>query len=150
MMVVARAPLYATESEEKVLRAILNVLSFSKEECSIQNFEDYREITCRSESYKPLEKLSNLIKSQRILDAARSYVLRDSTEKTFKFYLNKQAAFQGRVSFCTFEFGESPLGAISVLVDIGECDRELFLNWLVPETREGRPVNEEAEFRCHG
>ncbi|QOJ79624.1 hypothetical protein IG193_03985 [Infirmifilum lucidum] len=150
MLVVARTPLFATESEEKVIRAVLNVLGFKREDCFIEGIRQYREVVCRTESHKPLEKLASLVRSQRILDAARSYVLKEATSNTFKFYLNKQAAYQGRVSFCTFEYGESPLGSITVYIDIGECDRELFLNWLVPETRDGHPVNEETHFRCIG
>lgn len=148
MKVMAWAPLYATESEEKVLKAIMNVLGFSREDCTVESIGKYREIHCNADSHKPLEKLASILRSQRILDAARSYILKGESGGTFKFFINKQAAFQGRVSFCSFEIGESPLGSITVLVDLGSCDRELFLNWLAPETRDGKPVNEESVFRC--
>ncbi|MEZ0345927.1 MAG: RNA-binding domain-containing protein [Infirmifilum sp.] len=148
MIVLARAPLYATEAADKVVKAIKNVLGFEVNECNIEGSERYQEVICRSESHKPLEKLSSLLRSQRILDAARSYITRSSSKATFTFYLNKQAAFQGRVSFCSFETGESPLGAITVIIDLGECNPDLFLNWLAPETRDGRPINEEPSFRC--
>lgn len=143
-----RTPLYATESEEKVLRAIQNILAFSKDQCRVEEYGRYREIICIAESRIPLEKFASLLRSQRILDAARSYLLKGKSGNAFKFYLNKQAALQGHASFCTFEVGESPLGAITIIIDLGECNPEAFLNWLAPETRNGKPINEEKDPGC--
>lgn len=143
--VEVRAPVFLTEDRERVLRALTNVLSLEASSCLDERVEDERFIIirCYAGSLKPLEKLRSLLRSLQILDAARSYLERGYRDSVVRFYLNKQAAYAGRVSFCTYEFGESPLGAITVSVYLDECNVEKFLNWLAPRTLQGKPVMEE-------
>lgn len=141
-----RVPVFLTEDKDRVLRALANVLSVDFAKCSeaAAPEEEGFIFECVSESFKPLEKLRSLLRAQRILDAARVYLEKGYSEGVVRFYLNKQAAFIGKVSFCTYEFGESPLGAITVTVYLGGCDPEKFMNWLAPRTVHGTPVAEES------
>lgn len=140
-------PIFLTEDKERVLKALANVIDLEYADCREESGpeEDYQIYRCFSSTFKSLEKLRFLLRVQRILDAARTYLERGRENDEVKFYLNKQAALTGKVSFCTFEFGESPLGAITVTVRLGECDPEKFMNWLAPRTLQGRPVKEEEE-----
>jgi len=60
-----------------------------------------------------LSNLRSMLKQDRIRSAARAIILRRTENARIQFYLNKQAAFAGRVSFCE-PFGESPQGPITV------------------------------------
>jgi predicted RNA binding protein with dsRBD fold (UPF0201 family) len=78
-----------------------------------------------------LTKLYNLLRRERIRDAARGVLYEGLSEKSIIFYLNKQVAYVGHVSFSK-PVGESPLGPIKVEI---QCDkpREL-IDWLAPRT----------------
>jgi predicted RNA binding protein with dsRBD fold (UPF0201 family) len=148
MIVRVRASLNPTESSEKVLKSILNLFDFKEAECERTSSGEKEYIICVARSISPLYKLRNLLRQQRILDAARSYIERGMEDTRTVFYLNKQAAFMGKVSFCTYETGESPLGAIVVSIEFENCGPEQVLDWLAPRTVDGKPVNEVAELNC--
>jgi len=78
-----------------------------------------------------LTKLYNLLRRERIRDAARGVLFEGLGEKSIIFYLNKQVAYVGHVSFSK-PVEESPLGPIKVQI---RCDnpREL-VEWLSPKT----------------
>ena len=78
-----------------------------------------------------LDKLFRTLRDEMILDAARKALFSSAKENVISFYLNKQAAFAGHISFCQ-PTGESPLGPISVQI---RCrDPEALINWLAPST----------------
>jgi predicted RNA binding protein with dsRBD fold (UPF0201 family) len=80
-----------------------------------------------------------LLRRERILDAARSYMLKGLQPGMLVFKLNKQAAYVGRVSFADMD-SEVPMGPITFIV---ETRRPMdVVNWLAPETRMGRPIRE--------
>lgn len=78
-----------------------------------------------------LSKLYNLLRRERIRDAARGAFFEGLSTKSIVFYLNKQVAYAGHISFSEPE-AESPLGPIKVQI---QCDnpREL-IEWLAPRT----------------
>lgn len=146
-VVEIRVPVFLTEDKERVLKAIANVLHMDLMKCREVKApeEDSFILECTSESFKPLEKLRSLLRTQRTLDAARTYLEKGYSGGVVRFYLNKQAAYTGKVSFCAYEFGESPLGAITVTVHLEGCNPEKFMNWLAPRTVQGVPVAEETD-----
>ena len=126
-----------TESLEKVKRAVLNL--FEPERMWVEEYGDYRLLVAEASSYQSLQKLHELLRRERILDAARSHMLRGVQPGMLVFRVNKQAAYAGRLSFADME-GESPLGPITFIV---ESRRPMdVVNWLAPQTRMGRPVRE--------
>ena len=81
-----------------------------------------------------LERLKMIVQRDRIRAAARSVLKRSVDENRIVFFLNKQAAYAGHVSFSAPE-GESPLGPIQVII---ESERpEDLIDWLAgrPEER---------------
>lgn len=126
MKVFVEVKVNPTEDEGKVKRAVENIfgnLTFqSKPICK------GKILIGEASGLEALTKLYNLLRRERIRDAAKSVFLEGANEKTINFCLNKQVAFAGHISFSK-EVAESPLGPIKVKI---ECDnpREL-IEWLV-------------------
>jgi len=118
-----------TENEDKVKRAIENI--FGNLDCEIQSQQRGSLLVGRGRGIDALTKLYNLLRRERIRDAARGALYEGLSGKSLVFYLNKQVAFVGHVSFSK-PIGESPLGPIKVEI---HCDnpREL-IDWLAPRT----------------
>jgi hypothetical protein len=91
-----------------------------------------------------LDAFSDVLHEQEILDTARRVFLRNSTDEGFAFALKKQAAFEGVVNFAVGESDE--LGEIDVDVRVREPDVEAFIDYVAPETDEGRPVDPVREY----
>jgi predicted RNA binding protein with dsRBD fold (UPF0201 family) len=70
-------------------------------------------LTAEAKGQESLLKLHGLLMRERIRAAARTVLLHGLEEKSLHFWLNKQVAFAGHVSFST-EPSESPLGPIKV------------------------------------
>ena len=143
---VVRTPLFPTEEKSRVLKALQNI--FPKIDFREEGEGKFKEIVGECTCTRCLENLRRLLRIQRILDSARSYIYKGREGDIVRFFLNKQAAFVGKVSFCSFEFGESPLGAITVIVELRNVEFEKFVNWLSPATINGKPIGEERNLTC--
>ncbi len=95
-------PRRATESAEKVRRAVLNLFPEAR-------LEEGESLTGPAGS---LDRFAELLQKQRIRDSAREVLLGALRGRHLVFHLNKQAAFAGRVSFSA----HAPLGDICVTV----------------------------------
>lgn len=129
IMVQIQADINPTEDEAKVKRSVEN--TFSNLEFEVKPQRRGSLLTARSRGIDGLTKFYNLLRRERIRDAARAVLFGGMNEHSIVFYLNKQVAYAGHVSFSQ-PVGESPLGPIRV--EIG-CDnpREI-IDWLAPKT----------------
>jgi predicted RNA binding protein with dsRBD fold (UPF0201 family) len=121
-----------TESEDKVRKAIENIFG----NVNIQTRSQRRGCTLVAEAKgtEALVKLYNVLRRERIRDAARKALLGGLSGRTVCFYLNKQVAYVGHVSF-SGEVAESPLGPLRVRI---ECENpRRLINWLTSKTIEG-------------
>jgi predicted RNA binding protein with dsRBD fold (UPF0201 family) len=127
--VQVEADINPTENEAKVKRTVENM--FSNIELEIKPQRQGSLLIGRGKGMDTLTKLYNLLRRERIRDAARGVLYEGLSEKSIIFYLNKQVAYVGHVSFSK-PVGESPLGPIKVEI---QCDkpREL-IDWLAPRT----------------
>ena len=114
-----------TESEEKVKKAIENL--FGNIQSSIQPIYRGVKITAQTKGTEALTKIYNILRRERIRDAARKTLLQGLDKNRLSFCLNKQVAFAGHISFCQEE-AESPLGPIKVRIE-ADNPREI-INWL--------------------
>lgn len=137
IVVKAEAKVNPTEDEEKVKKAVQNIILNPSFEIVRKGHEEF--VVATSQERDGLAKLYNLFRQERILDAARKALFEGLSGDTITFYLNKQVAYVGHVSFCE-PTAESPLGPIRIEI-VCENPREL-INWLAPKTVEGRPVPE--------
>jgi len=124
-----QAEINPTEDEAKVKRAVENM--FSNVEFEVKSLRRGSQLTARTRGMDGLTKLYNLLRRERIRDAARAVLYGGMGERSIVFYLNKQVAYVGHVSFCQ-PVAESPLGPIKVEI---RCDspREI-IDWLAPKT----------------
>jgi len=126
MSVEVEAMVYPTEDCGKVLGSINNMATLQE----ITEMEIRPGIhIIRGKGYEKecLTKLRDLIRQDRIRDAARALLCSTITTNGLQFYLNKQVAFANHVSFCNIE-GESPLGPISVKI---KCSNPAtMIDWL--------------------
>jgi predicted RNA binding protein with dsRBD fold (UPF0201 family) len=118
-----------TEDSDKVLVAVQKVLGDLH--LGKVDIEDRARLVGRAEGSESLSAFHELLRRERILDAARRVLFNGLRGNTVTFYLNKQVAYAGHISFSQSE-GESPLGPIHVEV---QCDRPReLIDWLTPKT----------------
>ncbi len=120
LTIVAKTQLQPTEDQAKVERALLKLFPSAHIE-KITGPGETVILTIRGTGFESLANIRNLIKQERIRNAARSVLIHNMSGQRIQIYLNKQAAFMGRVSFCE-AVGESPNGPISIELD---CDNPL-------------------------
>lgn len=137
MKIVVEAEIRPTEDEEKVKRAVLNF--FTPSSIKVEERGRGKVLIAEADGPEALQRLHSKLREQRILDAARSMIMKWSSKDEVVFYLHKQAAFMNYITFCLPE-GESPLGPIKV--KILESNAKAMIDWLAPPTSKGRPIFE--------
>jgi len=127
--VYLEADINPTESENKVQKAISNL--FGDIPIETKPLHKGSLLTAQVKGQETLSILRNILARDRIRDASRKALHEGMKSDSLTFYLNKQVAFAGHVSFSEAE-AESPLGPIKVIV---KCENppEL-INWLAPRT----------------
>ena len=118
-----------TEDEEKVRTAVNNVLGNASVVIKPSNKGSI--LIAEAKGQDSLIKLRNLFRNDRIRDAARRLLFKSIRGKTIIFFLNKQVAFAGHVSFSE-ETAESPLGPIRFNID--SDDPQQLVEWLAEKT----------------
>lgn len=131
MKLVVWAEVYPSESVAKVQKALHNLFP------ALEFKREGQRLVGRSSDPAHLRRLHELLRSQQILDAARSVMFKNRDANRTSFALNKQAAFVGKLSFTN---GESPLGPITVELEAEDLER--LIDYLAPKTKDGKPIRE--------
>lgn len=79
-----------------------------------------------------LMRFYTLLRQEQILSTTRTVLTKGILNETVIFFLNKQAAYMKRISFCD-SISKSPLGAIRVAIKSN--DLQALIDWLAPRTR---------------
>ena len=118
-----------TESEDKVKRAVENIFG----NIPMQTKPLHREslLIAEAKGLEALTKLYNLLRRERIRDASRKVLFKGLSGNVISFFLNKQVAYTGHISFSE-AMAESSLGPIKVKITC-ENPKEL-IDWLAPKT----------------
>jgi len=124
-----------TEDLEKVKQAVENIFGAVKFKVKSRTWGHM--LIAETTGTEGLTKLYNMLSRERIRSAARKVFRRGMDEKSVVFYLNKQVAYAGHISFSQ-KTAESPLGPINVQI---RCDNpRKLINWLTPKpTKNNRP-----------
>ena len=119
-------PIYPSEDPEKVREAILKVFP----DADLEMSED--DITGTAGS---IERFSKQIRKQKILDTTRSVLIHGKRGDRTRFFLNKQVAFIGKISFCE---EKTILGTIKVVITDDDLDD--LIDKVAPVTVDGEEV----------
>ncbi len=119
-------PIYPSEDPEKVREAILKVFP----DADLEMSEDSITGTAGS-----IERFSKQIRKQKILDTTRSVLIHGKRGDRTRFFLNKQVAFVGKISFCE---EKTILGTIKVV--ISDEDLDDLIDKVAPVTVDGEEV----------
>ena len=128
IVVRACADVNPTEDPDKVRVAIERVLGDIPLE--IEEGREVKRLVGKSESPDALFRFHELLRREQILSAARSVLMKGTQENVICFYLNKQVAYMGHISFSQ-SVGESPLGPIRV--EIESDNPRAVIDWLAPK-----------------
>ncbi|RDI71729.1 RNA-binding domain-containing protein [Halopelagius longus] len=124
------APVRETEVTDRVEDAVRNLFP---------NVEFEHEAGQLVGETHSLDRFSERLHEQEILDTARREFEKRADEDGFSFALKKQAAFKGVVNFAVGNPDE--LGDIEVYVDVREPSVEEFINHIAPPTEDGKPLD---------
>lgn len=133
--IVVEVEIRPTEDPKKVEAAIRKF--FNPEVIEWEELGNSKILVAKSRSMRSLEKLHRLLRTQRILDTARSVFKKMTRGSILTFYLHKQALAVGKISFVGGD-QESPLGAVKVTIRYHNIDE--VIDWLSPPTQHGRPL----------
>lgn len=127
--VLVETEIYPTESEDKVKAAVNNVLGNAS--ITIKPSVKGSTLTATAKGQDSLLKLRKLLRNDRIRDASRKLFFKSIRGNIISFFLNKQVAFAGHVSFSE-ETAESPLGPIRVNIETDSPQQ--LIEWLAEKT----------------
>jgi len=122
--VSAYCTINASEDINKVRTSLSNVLTDMDEKLTGDS------LIANSSNYESLTKIYETMRSRRSKSAYRKHLLRNMTDNSTWFYLNKQAAFADVIALCD-EADESPLGPIKVVLHSKNI--EDVIDWLVSD-----------------
>ena len=114
----------ASEDVNKVRTVVSNVLTDMDEKITGNS------LVANSNNYESLTKIYETIRSRRSKSVYRKHLMRNMTEDSTWFYLNKQAAFTNVIALCDEE-DQSPLGPIEVVLHSKNI--EDVIEWLVSD-----------------
>ena len=122
--VSAYCTINASEDINKVRTSLSNVLTDIDEKLTGDS------LIANSSNYESLTKIYETMRSRRSKSAYRKHLLRNMTNNSTWFYLNKQAAFANVIALCD-EADESSLGPITVVLHSKNI--EDVIDWLVSD-----------------
>ena len=123
-----------TEDLEKVKEAVENIFGTVTFKVKPRTWGQL--LTAKTTGTEGLTTLKNILARERIRAAARKVLKAGMDDNSVTFYLNKQVAYAGHISFSQ-KTAESPLGPISVQIRCSD-PREL-IEWLTPKPTKKPP-----------
>ena len=122
--VSAYCTINASEDINKVRASLSNVLTDMDEKLTGDS------LVANSNNYESLTKIYGTMRSRRSNSTYRRHLMRNMTNDSTWFYLNKQAAFANVITLCD-EADESPLGPIKIVLHSKNI--EDVIDWLVSD-----------------
>jgi predicted RNA binding protein with dsRBD fold (UPF0201 family) len=123
-----------TEDLEKVKEAVENI--FGTVTFKVKSRTWGQLLIAKTKGTEGLIKLKDILARERIRAAARKVLRGGMDENSVTFYLNKQVAYAGHISFSQ-KTAESPLGPITVKISCSN-PREV-IEWLTPKPTKKPP-----------
>ena len=98
-----------SEDVNKVRTAVSNILTDMDEKITDNS------LAANSSNYESLTKIYETMRTRKTKSAYRHHLMRNMSQDSTWFYLNKQAAFANVITLCDEE-DQSPLGPIKVIL----------------------------------
>jgi len=117
------------EDEDKVQAAVNNVVGNAS--ITVKASQIGSTLTAEAKGLDSLVKLRNMLRNDRIRDASRRILFKSIRGNKISFFLNKQVAFAGHISFSE-ETAESPLGPIHFVIETDDPDQ--LVEWIAEKT----------------
>ncbi|MEM0373047.1 MAG: RNA-binding domain-containing protein [Sulfolobaceae archaeon] len=133
--IIVKVELRPSEDENKVINTIKNFFDF--ERIRKEKYGFYELIIAESSNLYSIIKVHKALREERILDAARKYLIKGMNGNVITFMIHKQAAAVNRLTFVDSE-RESPLGPVTFIIE-HENPMEV-IDWLAPKTANGVPL----------
>ncbi|MFX1295622.1 MAG: RNA-binding domain-containing protein [Promethearchaeota archaeon] len=124
IQIIIKTPIHQTEDREKIRQCFEKI--FGKP--SMEEKDLF--LIIRSNKMNILSFIREKLKQQRIRDSVRKILLKNMNIDSVSFYLNKQAAFMGRIHFVTNPDHEDYLGPITIIIKADEDKIKEIINWL--------------------
>ncbi len=121
---------HPTEDQQKVVQAIKNFFPDAQIDADNGHLKAVA---------KDLTTFRNLLRKQKILDTTRTELKENIFDNTVRIYLNKQTATVSKINFTEEDVVLSPL---RIEFRVYGIDMDRFIDYLAPQTREGKPVME--------
>ena len=135
--VVIKTELNPTEEPEKILAVINNFTTVKEDDIKIEKIsQDYYIYSVTVYGLSTIQSMFDGLRSQRIVESARKFLMRKKKEDGVSFMLNKQALLMRKFHFCDFP-DESPMGPVWIHIKSDNITR--LLEYLVPHTIKGQP-----------
>jgi predicted RNA binding protein with dsRBD fold (UPF0201 family) len=128
------APVRDTEVADRVADAVTNLFP----EADVER--EAGQVVAEAHS---MDRFSERLHEQEILDTARREFFRRADDEGFSFALKKQAAFKNVINFSVGNPAE--LGDIDVHVTVRSPSVEAYVDAVAPPTEDGRPVDPDGE-----
>ena len=113
-----------SEDMNKVRTAVSNILTDMNEKITGNS------LTVNSTNYQSLTMIYETMRTRKTKSAYRHHLMRNMSQDSTWFYLNKQAAFANVITLCDEE-DQSPLGPIKVILHSKNI--EGVIEWLVSD-----------------
>ena len=113
-----------SEDMNKVRTAVSNILTDMNEKITGNS------LTVNSTNYQSLTMIYETMRTRKTKSAYRHHLMRNMSQDSTWFYLNKQAAFANVITLCDEE-DQSPLGPIKVILHSKNI--EGVIDWLVSD-----------------
>ena len=123
-----------TEDLEKVKKAVENIFGTLTFKVKTRTWGQL--LIAKTKGPEGLTKLKDILARERIRAAARKVLRGGTDENSVTFYLNKQVAYAGHISFSQ-KTAESPLGPITVQISCSNPQE--VIEWLTPKPTKKPP-----------
>lgn len=134
--VTIRIPFYPTENEDKIKICVENLLG-EIPEFQEKDLGEYKLLEKSDIDIRSIENFFSYIRKAEILDSVRRYSVIDYSENSVVFSFHKQALFVGKMAVIAPDTS-SPLGNVELW--IRGRDPEKILDWIAPQTEDGREI----------
>jgi len=131
-----KVPFYPTENKDKVIECVQNLIGETPD-FQEESMEDYKLLVTNDINVRLIENFFNFIRNAEILDSVRRCSSIDYSESSLIFSFHKQALYIGKIAVITSDTS-SPLGNVELWIK--GRDPEKILDWIAPQTEEGREI----------